>query len=64
MLSDIKNASALTREARIIPNSNEILDSVKRLTEEEKRVIEEFKEMRGYYYLGYIPVVYRIVVNV
>jgi hypothetical protein len=49
-----------------MPNSKppEVLDLAKRLSEEEKRVIEEFKEMRGYYYLGYMPVTYRIEVNV
>jgi hypothetical protein len=42
----------------------EILDLVKRLSEEEKSIIEEFKEERKYYYLGYLPIVYRIRVNV
>jgi hypothetical protein len=41
-----------------------ILDLVKRLREEEKRVIEEFKELRRYYYLGYLPVTCRVKVNV
>ena len=41
-----------------------ILDSVKRLHEEERRVIEELKEFRRYYYLGYLPVTCRVRVNV
>jgi hypothetical protein len=41
-----------------------ILDLVKRLREEEKRVIEELKELRRYYYLGYLPVTCRVRVNV
>jgi IS4 transposase len=41
-----------------------ILDLVKRLREEEKRVIEELKEFRRYYYLGYLPVTCRVRVNV
>jgi hypothetical protein len=40
-----------------------ILDLVKRL-QEEKRVIEELKELRRYYYLGYLPVTCRVRVNV
>jgi len=60
------NRLLISCEVRIMPNSKppEVLDLAKRLSEEEKRVIEEFKEMRGYYYLGYMPVVYRIEVNV
>jgi hypothetical protein len=63
MLS-IKNVSVFTRDSRNTSISNNALELAKKLSEQEKRIIEEFKEMRGYYYLGYIPVVYRIKVNV
>jgi hypothetical protein len=41
-----------------------ILDLVRRLKEEEKRLLEELKEQRKYYYLGYLPITYRVRVNV
>ena len=63
MLS-IKNVYDSTRETRNTSISNEALELAKKLSEEEKRIIEEFKELRRYYYLGYIPVVYMIEVNV
>jgi hypothetical protein len=63
MLS-IKNVYESARETRNTPISNEALELAKKLSEEEKSIIEEFKELRRYYYLGYIPVVYRIEVNV
>jgi len=42
----------------------EILEAVKRIKEEEKRIIEEMAKMRQCYYLGYLPVVYRVRINV
>ncbi|MDT7892663.1 MAG: hypothetical protein RQ952_08050 [Thermoproteota archaeon] len=42
----------------------EILDLVKHLSEEEKKTLEEFKELRPYYYLGYSPVIYKLETNV
>jgi hypothetical protein len=41
-----------------------ILDLAKRLKEEEKRLLEELKEQRKYYYLGYLPITCRVRVNV
>jgi hypothetical protein len=41
-----------------------ILDLAKRLKEEEKRLLEELKEQRRYYYLGYLPITCRVRVNV
>jgi hypothetical protein len=39
------------------------LEAVKRLREEEKKLLEEMVRMRRYYYLGYLPVVLRVVAN-
>jgi hypothetical protein len=52
--------------ARGEPSSGagEVLELVRGLSEEERRFIEELKEERKYYYLGYVPGVYRFVVNV
>jgi hypothetical protein len=41
-----------------------ILDLAKRLKEKEKRLLEELKEQRKYYYLGYLPITCRVRVNV
>lgn len=41
-----------------------ILEQVKKLKENEKKVLEEFKEERKYYYLGYLPITYKVRVNV
>jgi len=41
-----------------------ILELVKRLGEEEKKVFEELKGLRRYYYLGYLPVTCKVGVNV
>lgn len=52
--------------ARSEPNSGTggVLELVRGLSEEERRLIEELKEERKYYYLGYVPSIYRFVVNV
>jgi hypothetical protein len=52
--------------ARGEPSSGagEVLELVRGLSEEERRFIEELKEERKHYYLGYVPGVYRFVVNV
>jgi len=39
------------------------LEAVKRLREEEKRLLEEMARMRRYYHLGYLPVILRVVAN-
>jgi hypothetical protein len=39
------------------------LEAVKRLREEERKVIEEMARMRRYYYLGYLPAILRVVAN-
>jgi hypothetical protein len=39
------------------------LEAVKRLREEEKKFIEEMVRMRRYYYLGYLPIIIRVVAN-
>jgi len=39
------------------------LEDVKRLREEEKKFIEEMVRMRRYYYLGYLPIIIRVVAN-
>ena len=39
------------------------LEAVKRLREEEKKLIEEMIRMRRYYYLGYLPIIIRVVAN-
>jgi Ser/Thr protein kinase RdoA (MazF antagonist) len=39
------------------------LEAVKRLREEEKKLLEEMVRMRRYYYLGYLPIVLRLVAN-
>jgi hypothetical protein len=41
-----------------------ILELVKRLKEEERKLLEELKEQRKYYYLGYLPITCRVRVNV
>jgi hypothetical protein len=53
-------------ESAGLPESNvkAILELVKRLKEEERRLLEELKEQRKYYYLGYLPITYRIRVDV
>jgi dipeptidase len=38
------------------------LEAVKRLREEEK-LLEEMVRMRGYYYLGYLPAILKVVAN-
>jgi|GEM_PF-3401261 hypothetical protein len=38
-------------------SEKEILDLIKQLSEEEKKVLEEFKNLIQYYYLGYNPVI-------
>jgi hypothetical protein len=63
-MMSIKNVYESTREACNTSISNDALKLAKKLSEQEKMIIEEFKESRRYYYLGYIPVVYRIEVNV
>jgi hypothetical protein len=39
------------------------LEAVKRLREEEKKFIEEMTRMREFYYLGYLPIIYKIKAN-
>jgi hypothetical protein len=39
------------------------LEAVKRLREEERRLLEEMARMRRYYYLGYLPIILRVVAN-
>lgn len=39
------------------------LETVKRLREEEKKLLEEMARMRRYYYLGYLPIIIRVVAN-
>jgi hypothetical protein len=39
------------------------LEAVKRLREEERKVLEEMARMRRYYYLGYLPAILRVVAN-
>jgi len=39
------------------------LEVVKRLREEEKKLLEEMARMRRYYYLGYLPIIIRVVAN-
>jgi hypothetical protein len=39
------------------------LEAVKRLREEEKKLLEEMARMRRYYYLGYLPIILRVVAN-
>jgi len=33
------------------------------LSEEEKRLIQEYTQEKKYYYLGYIPVFYQVYIN-
>jgi hypothetical protein len=39
------------------------LETVKRLREEEKKLLEEMARMRRYYYLGYLTAILRVVAN-
>jgi len=39
------------------------LEAVKRLREEEKKLLEEMARMGRYYYLGYLPIILRVVAN-
>jgi hypothetical protein len=39
------------------------LETVKKLREEEKKLLEEMARMRRYYYLGYLPAILRVVAN-
>jgi hypothetical protein len=39
------------------------LEAVKRLREEEKKFTEEMTRMREFYYLGYLPIIYKIKAN-
>jgi fructoselysine-6-P-deglycase FrlB-like protein len=34
------------------------------LGEEEKKLIQEYTQEKKYYYLGYIPVVYQVYINI
>jgi hypothetical protein len=36
------------------------LEAVKRLREEERKVLEEMARMRRYYYLGYLPIIIKV----
>jgi len=36
------------------------LEAVKRLREEERKVLEEMAKMRRYYYLGYLPIIIKV----
>jgi len=42
----------------------EILASAEKLPEDEKKLIQELREYTRYYYLGYLPVTYRVKINV
>jgi hypothetical protein len=39
------------------------LEAVKRLREEEKKLLEEMVRIRRYYYLGYLPIILKVVAN-
>jgi hypothetical protein len=36
------------------------LEAVKRLREEERKVLEEMARMRRYHYLGYLPIIIKV----
>jgi len=39
------------------------LEAVKRLREEEKKLLDEMVRIRRYYYLGYLPIILKVVAN-
>ena len=65
---DVANRSSHEGSASLPPHDpawkdiRDVLENVRRLKEEERKLLEEIARTRGYY-LGYLPVTIRVVIN-